>query len=168
MTLISEQRIQQNRNRQKRLNTLTTLGWREWIRLPELADTPIKAKVDTGAKTSALHAFYIEPYQLDDTLFVKFLIHPLQKDLSVQVECHARVKDKRVVSDSGGHREKRFVIETPIMIGDQTFDTELTLTDRDSMLFRMLLGRSALRGRYNVDSGSSFLIGGTSKKAPGK
>ncbi len=146
------------------LDKLTTLGWREWVLLPQLADVPIKAKVDTGARTSALHAFYIEPYRKNGQLLVKFLIHPRQKDLSTEIECHAPVIDQRVVSDSGGHKEKRFVIETPVVIQGQSFPIEVTLTDRDSMLFRMLLGRSALRGRFSVDSAGSFLTGGNSKE----
>ena len=143
---------------------LITVGWREWLVLPELTDIPIKAKVDTGAKTSALHAFFIEPYTLEGQLHVKFLIHPYQKNLDVQVECHAPVADQRLVSDSGGHREKRYVIERQFVIGDRSFRAELTLTDRDSMLFRMLLGRNVLKNRYVVDSGTSFLLGGNSKK----
>jgi hypothetical protein len=146
---------------------LITVGWREWILLPELTAIPIKAKVDTGAKTSALHAFYIEPYTVEDQLFVKFLIHPYQKNLDVQVECCAPVVDQRLVSDSGGHKEKRYVIERLFRVGNQCFRAELTLTDRDSMLFRMLLGRNVLKSRYAVDSGSSFLLGGTSKAPPG-
>jgi hypothetical protein len=142
---------------------LITLGWREWLVLPELTGIPIKAKVDTGARTSALHAFFIEPYTLDAQLFVKFLIHPYQKNLAVQVECHAPVVDQRLVTDSGGHRERRYVIERQLQVGKQTFRAELTLTDRDSMLFRMLLGRNVLKHRYLVDSGSSFLLGGNSK-----
>jgi len=146
---------------------LVTVGWREWLVLPELTDIPIKAKVDTGAKTSALHAFYIEPYMADDQLFVKFLIHPSQKNLDVQVECHAPVVDQRLVSDSGGHKEKRYVIERQFVVGRLSFRAELTLTDRDSMLFRMLLGRNALKRRYAVDSGSSFLLGGNARSPGG-
>ncbi len=148
-------------------SSLITIGWREWIMLPELTGIPIKAKIDSGARTSALHAFFIEPYTLDDQLFVKFLIHPYQKKLDVQIECHAPVVDQRLVSDSGGHKEKRYVIEREFVVGDQSFRAELTLTDRDSMLFRMLLGRNVLKNRYSVDSGSSFLLGGTSKKPAG-
>jgi hypothetical protein len=146
---------------------LIMVGWREWTLFPELTDIPIKAKVDTGARTSALHAFYIEPYTVDEKPFVKFLIHPYQKNLDVQVECHAPVVDQRMVSDSGGHKENRYVIERQFVIGGQSFRAELTLTDRDSMLFRLLLGRNVLKNRYAVDSGSSFLLGGSSK-APAK
>ena len=148
------------------MTTMTTLGWREWVSLPELTEIPIKAKVDTGARTSALHAFFIEPYEIQDRLFVTFRIHPIQKDLSVEVECHAAVVDQRVVSDSGGHREQRYIIETPMIIDGRTHNTELTLTDRDTMLFRMLIGRNALKGKFTVDSAASFLTGGNSNRPP--
>ena len=146
---------------------LSSVGWREWAWLPELFDLPIKAKVDTGAKTSALHAFYIEPYMEKGQSFVKFFLHPYQNDSKFKVECHAPVVDQREVTDSGGHKEKRYVIETEVVTGNDSITSEFTLTDRDSMMFRMLLGRNALTGRYLVDSGSSFLQGGSSKKAPG-
>lgn len=159
--------MNQRRDAKNKSSTgLFTIGWREWLVLPELSSIPIKAKVDTGAKTSALHAFFIEPYQKDGRRFVKFLIHPYQKNLDVQQECHAPVLDRRVVTDSGGHKEERFVIESRFLIGAEDFRAELTLTDRDSMLFRMLLGRNALRKRFAADSGSSFLLGGTVKKPP--
>ncbi len=144
---------------------LTILGWREWVQLPDLVDVAIKAKVDTGAKTSSLHAFFIEPYSKDGVAWVKFLLHPNQKNSDFEVECHALVADRREVSDSGGHREERYVIESTIVLGRQVLITEFTLTDRDSMSFRMLLGRNLLRGAYTVDSGASFLLGGNSKNA---
>lgn len=142
---------------------LKTVGWREWVQLPDLVDAPIKAKVDTGAKTSSLHAFFIEPYTKDGNPWVKFLLHPNQNDYDIEVECHSAVSDRRDVSDSGGHKEKRYVIESSIVLGKEVLIAELTLTDRDSMSFRMLLGRNLLRGAYAVDSGSSFLMGGTAK-----
>ncbi|GJM14317.1 MAG: ribosomal protein S6 modification protein [Pseudohongiella sp.] len=144
--------------------TLKALGWREWVQLPDLVDVPIKAKVDTGAKTSSLHAFFIEPYTKDGKPWVKFLLHPNQNDNDLEVECHAAVSDRRQVSDSGGHKEERYVIESTIVLGKEVLIAELTLTDRDSMSFRMLLGRNLLRGAYTVDSGSSFLMGGTTKR----
>ncbi len=143
---------------------LLAVGWREWVQLPDLVDVPIKAKVDTGAKTSSLHAFFIEPYTKDGKPWVKFLLHPNQNDNDLEVECHAQVSDRREVSDSGGHKEKRYVIESTVVLGKQVLIAELTLTDRDSMSFRMLLGRNLLRGSYSVDSSSSFLMGGSSKK----
>lgn len=145
--------------------SLKALGWREWVQLPDLVDVPIKAKVDTGAKTSSLHAFFIEPYAKDGKPWVKFLLHPNQNDNELVVECHAAVSDRRQVSDSGGHKEDRYVIESTILLGKEILIAELTLTDRDSMSFRMLLGRNLLRGAYIVDSASSFLMGGTSKNS---
>lgn len=144
-------------------STLKTLGWREWAQLPDLVDVPIKAKVDTGAKTSSLHAFFIEPYTKEGIPWVKFLLHPNQKDNDLEVECHAAVADRREVSDSGGHKEERYVIESTIVLGSDILIAELTLTDRDSMSFRMLIGRNLLRGTYSVDCASSFLMGGSSR-----
>lgn len=136
-----------------------TLGWREWVSLPELGIERIKAKVDTGARTSALHAFELERYQDGEAQRVRFRIHPLQKRDDLVVECDAKVIDERNVTDSGGHREQRLVIATEAEVAGVRFPIEMTLTDRDTMLFRMLLGRTALRGRFNVDPGRSFLTG---------
>ena len=136
-----------------------TLGWREWVSLPELGLPAIKAKVDTGARTSALHAFNIEQYTENGINMLRFLIHPLQKNQELVVECTAPLKDKRQVADSGGHKEMRYVIETLIVIDMYSYPIELTLTDRDTMLFRMLLGRTALKNRAFVDPSSSFKCG---------
>ena len=133
------------------------LGWREWLSLPGLGIEAIKAKVDTGARTSALHAFRVEAFQRDAEEWVRFSMHPLQDNTDLVVECEAPVIDQRVVRDSGGHSEMRYVIETTIGIGDQTITAELTLTDRENMKFRMLLGRTALKQGYTVDPARSYL-----------
>jgi hypothetical protein len=137
----------------------TMLGWREWVALPELKLNKIKAKIDTGARSSALHAFAIEPYRKGGQRWVMFAIHPLQKNCDVSVECHAQVKDRRMVMDSGGHKQRRYVIETQLVLGQMSVSAEMTLTDRDSMRFRMLLGRTAMNARFIVDPGSSYLQG---------
>ena len=135
------------------------IGWREWLGLPALGIPAVKAKVDTGARTSALHTFHTETYRRDGRLFVRFKVHPIQRRTNVVVTCTAAVLDRRTVSDSGGHRETRYVIETPVRLGKKEWTIELTLTDRDSMLFRMLLGRTAMGGRLIVDPEASYLGG---------
>lgn len=135
------------------------LGWREWVALPELKLAKIKAKIDTGARSSALHAFAIEPYRKGGQRWVMFAIHPLQKNCDVSIECHAEVKDRRMVMDSGGHKQRRYVIETQLLLGQSVIRSEMTLTDRDSMRFRMLLGRTAMDTRFIVDPSASYLQG---------
>jgi hypothetical protein len=141
------------------MSVIKSLGWREWVGLPELNIRKIKAKIDTGAKTSALHAFRVEPFERDARAWVRFAIHPRQRDTETVVECEAPVVDRRLVRDSGGHTELRYVIETVIAVGNDLIRTEMTLTDRDSMKFRVLVGRSALRGEYLVNAGESYLQG---------
>ncbi len=150
----------------KKAPELSVLGWREWVSLPELGIAAIKAKVDTGAKTSALHAHYIRPFEENGQLWVTFGLHPHQKDTASSIDCIARVKDRRPVTDSGGHTERRFVIETSVCMNHRRFPIEITLTDRENMRFRMLLGRSALKGLFLVDSQQSFLLGGSRLQPP--
>jgi len=135
------------------------LGWREWVALPELKLAKIKAKIDTGARSSALHAFAIEPYRKGGQRWVMFAIHPLQKNCDVAIECHAQVKDRRMVTDSGGHKQRRYVIETQLVLGQSVISAEMTLTNRDTMCFRMLLGRTAMDARFIIDPGASYLQG---------
>jgi hypothetical protein len=140
-------------------NNLLTLGWREWVQLPELGLRNVKAKVDTGARTSALHAFEVMPFDNNGVSSVQFKIHPNQRDNDTVVVCTAALIDERIVRDSGGHREKRWVIETPVHIGKHVWLVECTLTSRDDMIFRKLLGRTAINNRAVVDPSRSYLLG---------
>jgi hypothetical protein len=139
-------------------STMTTIGWQEWGALPELNINLIHMKVDTGAKTSCLHAFKLEPFERDGQEWLRIFMHPEQGSLREQV-CEAPVFDKREVTDSGGHTETRYVIRTRLQLGKFDQAVELTLTNRDTMKFRMLLGRQAMRGNFIVDPQASHLLG---------
>jgi hypothetical protein len=129
------------------------------LAFPELGIAQIKAKVDTGARTSCLHAYYVDSFHRDGSEWVRFGIHPEQGDTDTEVVCESPVKERRMVRDSGGHEEFRYVIDTEISIGGERQRAEVTLTDRDTMKFRCLLGRTAIRGRYLVDPARSYLQG---------
>ncbi len=135
-----------------------TVGWRERLSLPGLGIGKIKAKIDTGARTSCLHAFKLESFTKEEKLWVRFWIHPLQHDVDTVVVCEAEVIEERTVRDSGGHEESRYVILSDICLGGQTWPAEITLTNRENMAFRMLLGRTAMHHRIVVDPTESFLI----------
>lgn len=138
---------------------LGVIGWREWVALPDLKIDQIKCKVDTGAKTSALHAYFIEPFKKAGVDYVRFGLHPTQKSTKKEIVCTSKVVDQRVVTDSGGHREIRYVILTCIKLDQHELEAEVTLTDRDSMTFRMLLGRDAVKNQFIVNPARSYLIG---------
>ncbi len=145
--------------------TKPTIGWREWLALPQLGIPAIKAKIDTGARTSALHTFSLEEFTSGGRRMVRFGIHPLQKRQDIELFCEAPVLERRRVKDSGGHVEKRFVIQTEAVLRGAVWMINVTLTNRDAMLFRMLLGRTAIETRFVVDPGRSYLNGRTLAKA---
>lgn len=134
------------------------IGWREWVSLPELGIEAIKVKTDTGARTSALHADAIERFVSRGRTMLTFVVHPLQRDRGLEVRCEAEMVDERVVRSSHGHEQLRPVVRTPIEIVGVRWAIEITLTNRDVMGFRMLLGREAMRaGALLVDPGRSYL-----------
>ena len=106
----------------------------------------------------------MEPFEREGAAWVRFGIHPLQGNNSKEIHCEAPLRDQRTVRDSGGHEELRYVIETVLTIGPHEHRVEVTLTDRDSMKFRALLGRTAIRGHYLVDSGRSYVQGKRKKR----
>lgn len=135
----------------------TIIGFREWISLLDLELPALKAKIDTGAKTSSLHAFEITPVKRGGKSYVRFKIHPIQKNQEIVVTCRAPIVDRRVVTDSGGHKELRYVIHSTIQMGSLKKVIELTLTNRETMKYRMLLGREALKQFY-IDPSQSYLL----------
>ena len=145
--------------RKREPETLPVIGWREWLRLPELGIERIKAKIDTGARTSSLHAFDLEPFEIDGQPWVRFLVHPIQRDAETTVEVTAPLVDERMVKPSTGKASLRPVIRTPLVLGRRRWPIEITLVNRDVMGFRMLLGRRALRRRVLIDPSRSFLVG---------
>ena len=134
------------------------VGWREWAQLPELGVEMIKVKIDTGAKTSSLHAFDLSTFTYMGRDCVQFDVHPLQDNDFVTHRCISPIVDYRWITSSTGHRQRRFIIYTPIKIGEFTSFIEISLANRDEMGFRMLVGRTALKGRILVDPSHSFLL----------
>ncbi|HJM73319.1 MAG: RimK/LysX family protein [Acidimicrobiales bacterium] len=135
------------------------LGWREWVGLPEHGLEWVKAKVDTGARTSSLHAAGLHTFEVENREWVRFSIYPWQRSTTDAIQIEARVLDRRRVRSSSGTTERRPVVVLPVRMGNKIYDVEFTLTRRDEMGFRMLLGRQALRGRFLIDTGRSYLLG---------
>lgn len=143
--------------------SLPIIGWREWIALPDLGIKFIKAKIDTGARSSSLHAFDIEVFEKDDEQWARFKVNPVQRNETWEIESTAPVIDMRAIRSSSGQSEVRPVVKTTVRLMGQQFDIELTLADRNQMGFRMLLGREAFRRRFLIDPGKSYR-GGIPKK----
>lgn len=143
---------------QSKVGNKQIIGWREWIAFPDLGIDQIKAKIDTGARSSALHAYTIESYKTKlGKKRVKFIVHPLQKNNKLVVACHADVIDQRVIKSSSGQKELRTTIMTTLRMGSAEWPIELTLTNRDTMGFRLLIGRTAIKRKFLVDPQKSFL-----------
>ncbi len=140
-------------------NEKQIVGWREWVELADFENCPIKAKLDIGARTSALHTSFIERYEEHGIAMVRFGVKPYRKDESIEIVCTAPVVDERIVINSGGVQENRLVITTMVKLEENSWPIELTLTNRKKMKFRMLLGRTALAGRYIVDPSLSYTMG---------
>jgi hypothetical protein len=138
---------------------LLQVGWREWLSLPQIGVPAIRAKLDTGARTSALHTFQQETFRENGQRKVRFGVHPLRRRTDIAIFCVADVIDERIVSDSGGHRERRLVIRTEVQLGDHRWPIEITLANRETMLFRMLLGRSAMQNQLLINAGASYVMG---------
>jgi hypothetical protein len=149
------------KNKAKR-PVLECIGWREWVSLPQLGVPSIKAKIDTGARTSALHVSHI--HRIPGTNRIEFKIHPLQKHSQPETIATAEMIEERSIKSSNGETSLRPVILTDLKVGDRSFPIELTLVNRDMMGFRMLLGREAIRKRYLVNPGKSFLTNKTKNR----
>jgi hypothetical protein len=132
------------------------IGWREWVHLPDLLPVPIKAKIDSGARTSSLHSFGTRRFSDRGAPHVEFVLHPYQRKAVPEFPCACPIIDERWIRSSNGEAEKRLVIETVARLGEISWPIELTLADRDVMGFRMLLGRAAIRRRFLIDPGRSF------------
>ena len=134
------------------------IGWREWVEFPDLGIKQIKAKIDTGARTSALHAFNIETFTIRGKNKVRFHIHPIQRNNNYILHCEADMLDKRYVKNSGGDIEYRYIIATTLDMAHKSWPIELTLTNRDAMGVRLLLGRTAINKEFLINPRRSFLI----------
>lgn len=145
-------------------SSLLTVGWREWVALPDIGIPRIKAKIDTGARTSCLHTAAYEIFQKDGQDWVRFTVHPIKKHDEFETQAEFPVSDYRIVRDSGGHEERRPFIKTTLKFPADSWEVEISLSNRESMKFRMLLGRTGMRGRILVDCARSYLT--KAKKSP--
>ncbi|MFK8113291.1 MAG: ATP-dependent zinc protease [Rubripirellula sp.] len=156
--------MEESKNPEEVEAPLVIIGWREWVSLPNLAIPYIKAKIDTGARSSSLHAFDIERFRESGRSMVRFSVHPIQRRETLVVPCQAEVHDVRSVRSSSGQASDRIVIQTPVLWMGEQWIVDLTLADRTEMGFRMLVGREAMRGRMLVDPGRSYFGGRPRKK----
>lgn len=138
---------------------LPHIGWREWLALPDWGIDAIKVKIDTGARTSSLHALHVETFQRDGAEWVRFQVHPMQRDAKTTIHAEAELLEYRHVTSSTGHAALRPVVMTTARLLGELWQIEVTLAGRDAMGFRMLLGREAVRGRFLIDAGRSYFGG---------
>lgn len=135
----------------------TVIGWREWVQLPELGVLETKAKVDTGADNSSLHAFNVVQVERDGVDYVRFELHPKQRSRKPTIQCEAPLAMVKKVKNPGGRSELRPMIRTKVVVAGVELEALVNLTSRDEMGFRMLLGRRTLRNRFVIDPGRSYL-----------
>ncbi len=138
---------------------LLVIGWREWVSLPELGIARIKAKIDSGARSSSVHAFDVQPFFQGHQEFVRFTIHPAQRRDTPEIAVVTPILERRLVRSSNGETDYRIVIRTELTLLGQSFAVDLSLANRDAMGFRMLVGREAIRGRFLIDASQSYLAG---------
>jgi len=148
----------------KKKSSKIQIGWQEWCALPKLHIPAIKTKIDTGAKTSALHAWDIDTFHRHGELYVHFMVHPIQRNSRIHCFCTSHVVDKRSIMNTAGHKENRYIITTPITLGSTTWEIEIGLTNRDPLAFRMLLGRDALKGHTLIDPAKTLCQGKMSSR----
>lgn len=164
MTSIEELNVTAPAREPKIESPLVIIGWREWVTLPDLGIVRIKAKIDTGARSSSLHTYALESFEVDGQMFVRFKVHPIQRHDEFSVTCHAPVHDVRNVRSSSGEVSERYVIQTQVNWMGESWKIDLTLFNRAEMGFRMLLGREAIRQRMLVDPGGSYFGGRPRRK----
>lgn len=156
MTVVSKSPL---RKRKGAVQSRTLIGWREWVELPDLGVDRVNAKIDTGAQSSAIHAFRIKEIDIDGEAHASFFLHPLQRRKKPEIACCEPVIGRKIIRSSNGEEQERPVIRTCIHMGEAYWEIDLTLANRGAMGFRMLIGRDALQGRFTIDPGASHLLG---------